>query len=87
MRRLVFSLCLWGVLHAQSFEGIVYDARSGAPLSSVRVQATSNGQSVTTVTDSAGHFRLAVANENGLPGTPTLGGSCNCPRAHAGEYV
>ena len=36
--------------------GVVTDARSGAPVAGVQVQITSPSQSVTTTTDSKGHY-------------------------------
>lgn len=74
MKRLIIAACVCSVLGAQSFEGMVYDARSGAPIAGVRVTVNSQNRYVSTLTDSAGRFRLADAANYPLTSTFTRAG-------------
>ncbi len=74
MKHLILTACICSALQAQSFEGTVYDARGGAPIAGVRVTVNSPKGLISTLTDSAGRFRLADAAHYPLTTTFTRAG-------------
>ncbi|MES2063765.1 MAG: carboxypeptidase-like regulatory domain-containing protein [Bacteroidota bacterium] len=65
MKRILFvALFIFPALlaNAQTFEGVVKDAKTNQPLPYVNVGII--GKSVGTVTDSAGHYKLNLANHD-----------------------